>query len=480
MSPRFIGRQRELGALQAFYASEGTPLATVRGRRRVGKSTLLLHSLEPGQSAYHQAAQLTPENNYARFHDDMTGALTPLVQPGSASDIRHAQNWRSLILALGQAATELGRLTVVIDEFPHLSRGDSTLESVLQEALGRIERLDQPLKLVLCGSSLRPMEALLERSAPLHGRSALNLVLRPFDYLESAQFTPAWTPEQLVQARTVFGGMPQYLGQLQDQLSVGENYERLVLDPDGPLHEEAHWLLSDELNEPRIYASILRAMARGHSKAGEIISAAGIHASSLQKYLGRLEELGLVRHIRSAHATPKTRHQRYSLADPFIASWFRYALPHLSALKIRGGKGAWDQLVAPGINTDKNAAPGTFEDICRHWTALHLDDFWEGEHGEVGQLLQGKGEHDAEIDVACRLGRGQQVSWLLGECQWTAPPQGGRALQQLQENAKKLLGEASVRQWLVFSRAGFQKEFRAVPMEHTRLIDLAELYRTSW
>lgn len=479
MPTRFIGRHRQLGALRAFYTSDRTHLATVRGRRRVGKSTLLLHSLETGKSAYHQAAQLTPESNYARFRADMTETLSPILQSGTINDILHAQNWRSMILALGQAATELGRLSVVIDEFPYLSRSDPTLESVLQEVLGRIEVLDQPLKLILCGSSISQMDALLEHSSPLHGRSDLNLVLHPLDYLEGAQFTPTWTPEQLVQARTVFGGMPRYLNQLQEHLSLGENYEQLVLNPDGPLHEETNRLLSAELSEPRVYASILLAISRGNTKAGEIINAAGIHTSSLQKYLGRLEELGLVRPMRSANATPATRHLRYTLADPFIASWYRYALPHLSALKVRGGEGAWDRLVAPGLSEDRHAAPATFEDICRHWTTLRMNEFWDGDHEEVGQILQGSGDQDAEIDVACRLGQGQQISWLLGECKWTNKPQGARALHQLQDNARKLLGRTAVRQWLMFSKNGFRDEFKNAAPDQTRMVDLLEVYRSS-
>lgn len=59
MPPRFVGRDRQLAALQTFYNAPETHLATLRGRRRVGKSRLLLHSLESGRSAYHQAAQLT-------------------------------------------------------------------------------------------------------------------------------------------------------------------------------------------------------------------------------------------------------------------------------------------------------------------------------------------------------------------------------------------------------------------------------------
>ena len=226
MIKRFIGRQRQLRALQVFYQAPDRHLATIRGRRRVGKSRLLLHSLEQGKSAYHQAAQLTPEANFARFREDMCSALQPLLPANLVADLTHAADWRSLILTLGQAAEQLGRLTVTIDEFPYLSKSDPSLESVLQEALGRIETAGNPLKLVLCGSSISQMEALLEHSSPLFGRSDLNLVLQPLDYLESAEFTPAWSPVELVHARTVFGGMPRYLNLLDDQLSVAENYER--------------------------------------------------------------------------------------------------------------------------------------------------------------------------------------------------------------------------------------------------------------
>ena len=476
MLSRFVGRRRQLAALAGFYDSSSSHLATVRGRRRVGKSRLLLQSLEEGRSAYHQAAQLTPEANYARFHEDIQAALSPRVSAGTASDLQHAQNWRSLLLALGHAALELGRLSVVIDEFPYLSNSDSTLESVFQEALGRIETLGQPLKVVLCGSSISQMEALLQHSSPLYGRSDLNLALQPLDYLESAEFTPAWTPEQLVHARTVFGGMPRYLNLLDDRLSVGQNYERLVLDPDGALHEEPTRLLGAELSEPRTYASILMAVSQGKNKSGEIITAAGLHPSSLPKYLERLEELGLLARLRSVDASPAARNTRYVLSDPFLASWYRYVLPNLSALKVRGGAGGWERIVAPVIDQAQAAAPGTFEDICRSWVTLHMDEFWTGEHGEVGSLLQSKRTQAAEIDVACELGRGQESRWLLGECKWQEQPVSETALGQLQSNASTLLGRQAVAWWLLFSRTGFSESLRERQTAHTRLVSLEELY----
>lgn len=477
MPRRFIGRHTQLAALQRFYRSPEGHLATVRGRRRVGKSTLLLRSLEAGKSAYHQAAELTPEANYQRFREDILEALRPLLTPGTASDLEHAASWRAMILALGHAATELGRLTVVIDEFPYLTRSDATLESVVQEALGRIETLEQPLKLVLCGSAISQMEALLQHSSPLHGRSELNLNLPPLDYRESALFTPAWSPEDLVRTRTLFGGMPRYLAALDDTRSLAENYEQLVLAPDGPLHGEIDQLLKAELTEPRVYASIMMAMSRGRTRAGEITDTAGVKPTSFPKYVERLEELGLTRRLRSVNAAPAARNVRYQLADPFVSSWYRYVLPNLSSLRARGGDGGWQRIVAPTLDTDPSAAPGTFEDICRHWTALHVAAIWDGELGEVGQILQGRGQPDAEINVACPIGRGQQASWVLGECKWQTRPQGASSLRQLQDNAEALLGAVPVHRWLVFSRTGFSPVFAASPGEGVDLIDLPTLYR---
>lgn len=105
-----------------------------------------------------------------------------------------------------------------------------------------------------------------------------------------------------------------------------------------------------------------------------------------------------------------------------------------------------------------------------------MDDFWPGEHGEVGRIMQGSGDPAGEIDVACLLGRGQQASWLLGECKWKTQPQDGSVLHQLQQNAAKLLEKERVHQWLLFSRAGFTAPFRGQRPASTRLVDLAELY----
>jgi uncharacterized protein len=51
-----------------------------------------------------------------------------------------------------------------------------------------------------------------------------------------------------------------------------ENFDRLLLSKTGALFEEPEFLLQPELKEPRRYASIVAAIARGGTKLGQVVN----------------------------------------------------------------------------------------------------------------------------------------------------------------------------------------------------------------
>ena len=53
----FIGRKRELEALNALYSRPGFQMTIVYGRRRVGKSTLLQRFAEGKKAIYYTAVR---------------------------------------------------------------------------------------------------------------------------------------------------------------------------------------------------------------------------------------------------------------------------------------------------------------------------------------------------------------------------------------------------------------------------------------
>ncbi|MEI3190778.1 MAG: hypothetical protein V8S36_00550 [Lachnospiraceae bacterium] len=61
------------------------------------------------------------------------------------------------------------------------------------------------MKLIVCGSYVDTMKALLEKQNPLYGRIDLTLNLKPMDYYESALFYSEFSDEDKEIIQCVWG-----------------------------------------------------------------------------------------------------------------------------------------------------------------------------------------------------------------------------------------------------------------------------------
>jgi len=79
-------------------------------------------------------------------------------------------------------------LILVIDEYPYLASGNSSIASILQKAIDQVF-LQSQLFLILCGSSMSFMEnQVLDYKSPLYGRRTAQFKILPLDYWDSSQF----------------------------------------------------------------------------------------------------------------------------------------------------------------------------------------------------------------------------------------------------------------------------------------------------
>ena len=261
----FIGRTQELELLQTEYASPRPSLIVLYGRRRVGKSTLILESLCKYKHVYHQASRLTDTDNLNLFKRSLETTL------GSSPILNALNDWSGLFAYLEIVAQAQPGLTVVIDEFPYLCEAQPGLPSLLQAAWDRIRANNTRLNLILCGSSIAFMEDLLSERNPLRGRQNLNLDLEPMPHRDVARWVPTWSKDDQLRLYGVLGGMPYYLAMVNPEISLQENLLEIVLKRGAALFDEPTQLLQSELNAPARYASILRAIADGCHDWGEII-----------------------------------------------------------------------------------------------------------------------------------------------------------------------------------------------------------------
>jgi hypothetical protein len=301
-----VGRDLELRAITRELERSRPSLLVVYGRRRVGKSTLLLRAAEERPTVYYHASRIATSENIALFKQEIRRVL------GESPVVDGLGDWLGLLSYLAEAARSTPGLTVVLDEFPYLCETQRGLPSLLQKLWDQVRSGGSPLKLVLCGSKVSFMEELLAEKNPLHGRQTLELDVGPLSYREAARFFPDWTPADRAYAYGVFGGVPYYLSLCDPAASLAENVRGMVLEKGAALADEPNHILQAELQTVNRYATILRAIADGCTDSGTIISrvAEVKDASQLSAYVQKLQGLRLIRIVRSLDATERERDRR--------------------------------------------------------------------------------------------------------------------------------------------------------------------------
>lgn len=457
MATALVNRERELTRLRE--AIERPPqLVVLRGRRRIGKSFLLVHTLN------RRGVFLQADEQNERAHLDLLATEVARLLD-SRLPLRF-DSWDEALDTLASLA-EKQPLTVALDEFQWLLAAQPALDSIVQRHWDRWQREGTPVTLILSGSALRLMEGLLEPGAPLYGRADYRPLLGPLDYRDAAQFaSKVLSPEWKLRRYAVLGGTPQY----QIWAGSGKLYELIaerILSKGESLYEEPLHLLREEqeIRDPATYFSLVRAIATGRTRLAEISNATQTSTPTLTKMLGRLAALGYVEaRAPLAPKGPEARRSSYRLTDPFFRFWFRFVFPNRSLLE-RGRVKEVLRLVERDMDSFMGLA---FEDCCREWVGRHA-----GEALPISRQTGSWWSRDGQVEIDV-VGASRGRYDLLGSCKWDrkAP---ASALSRLLEHQDGLQRAGSA-QLAIFAR-GFSAELkRRAAEEGVELIGIERLF----
>ncbi len=401
----FIGRERELKVLSDAWDAPQSGFIPVYGRRRVGKSELILHFLR-GKSALYFLGKKAPAGLQIReFLKVSAGVLgEPLLATYPAS------GWSDAIDAVTARWQGPAKLVLAFDEFQWIVGASPELPSVLQEKWDRDWQHSGRVLLILCGSYVGFMEReVLGRRSPLFGRRTAQILLRPFGYREAAGFHPGYS--LVDRARTYFlcGGIPFYLRLFADERSVEMNLASQLLDEYAALYREPDFLLREELREVESYYAVLLAVAGGHTAATDIARVSEVAPGSLPYFLKQLIELGYI-----AKRYPLTgqdrnpRDVRYDLSDPLLRFWFRFVFPEQSQIRRLGPARAMQDFVKPYLDSYFGLC---FERLCREALPHLYEREGVGAAFQIGEYWS----RSTQIDVVGL----RKDGWTdLGECKW--------------------------------------------------------------
>lgn len=439
----FIGRERELNALEKLYTSNKFEFAVIYGRRRVGKTALINRFLGAKKAVYFMGVESNAKQNLENFSKSIIEYSSGIETETSFLSFQAALEY---VFKLA----EKERLILAIDEYPYVARSSKSLASTLQLLIDKY-RDSSKLMLILCGSSMSYMEDhVLAYKAPLYGRRTAQMKILPFDFEETCHYFKKLSDEDKALIYGIVGGTPQYLLQMNDALSIEDNIKNTFLNPVSFLYEEPINLLKQEVREPAIYTAIITAIAAGASRMSEISGKVGEDTNVCSAYIKNLMSLGIVQK-ETPYGEKESRKSVYSIEDNMFRFWHRFVLENNSVI----ARGAAD-LVYRRIEPKLSDYMGkVFEDICKQylWKQLltgkcpveftSLGRWWGNDPIEKRQ---------AEIDI---MGEQDKDTALFAECKWTNEKVDLNVLETLIKRSR-LFSYKNIHLYL-FSKSGFTK-----------------------
>ena len=405
----FLDRHHEIGRLDNVLSRTGA-FAVIWGRRRIGKSRLLIE-----WSRAHDGLYTVADQSFPPVQRRYLAAAVAERFPGFA-DVEYP-DWRSFLTRLSAEADRAAwEGPWMLDELPYLIEADPALPGVLQNWLDRPERR---IRLVVCGSSQRMMHSvILDAAAPLYGRAVEAFAVGPLPPGHLAKAFPFDKDRLMVSAYALWGGVPRYW-ELAEPFGtdIDNAVDALVLDPAGPLHGEPDRLLREESPPATALRPLLDVIGNGAHRVSEIAGRLGKPASSLSRPLASLMEMGFVRRDTPFGSDPKSgKRSLYRIDDPFLRLWFRVVAPHRAAL----AGAPRETRLAYWRRYRSSLEAIAWEELCRRAVPLlHRSDTSLGRLGpwEPAQRYWWRG-NAPELDVVARSVDGKRL--LVGEVKWTA------------------------------------------------------------
>ena len=340
----FKNRVKELSFLNELYEKNSAKLIILYGRRRVGKTELLKEFLKKHKGLYILARQESEKeqlkkisSQIAEYYKDNVLMLNPFIS----------------LDALFLYLSEKPKIPIVFDEFPYIVQSSKKVTGILQDYCDN-KFSKKNTFLVLCGSSINMMEKLLGKKSPIYGRRTEQILLEPLKFNDSCLFLPdSLNFKEKILYYSILGGMPAYLLEFDFKKSLRNNIIENIARKNKFLFQDVLFTLMEELKEPRNYFSILYSIAKGNSKAGQIVNDTGLEKAFISKYLSVLLELQLIE--RRVPITEKnsarSRNGIYLLKDNFFKFWFKFIFENQEYIEQEKQEKLMDEKILPEINS---------------------------------------------------------------------------------------------------------------------------------
>ncbi len=462
----FFGRENEISTLNKRYNSDEFECVVIYGRRRVGKTTIINEFCKDKDVIYFSALETTSDENLKTFSKSIHSYLYP--NSGTTATFESYEHAFDVITNTSKGK----RLVLVIDEYPYLAKSEASISSRIQHLIDH-KWQESKLFLILCGSSMSFMEnQVLGYQSPLFGRRTAQLKISAMTYKEMTAFNKDLSCKKQALIYGITGGIPHYINKLNVKKSVDTALIDNLFDNSSYLFEEPENLLKQELREPAVYNSIIKAVAEGASRLNEISTKSGLENSKCTKYITTLTSLGIIKK-ETPTGEKSGRKTIYKISDNFFRFWYRFVPMNISAINSGRISSIYDVTVKPFLSDYMGLI---FEKMCKDYLLKYAENL-PIILSDIGQWwgTDNKEKKEVEIDIVGTPASGNE--YIIGSCKYKNEKIGVNELELLKKYAN-VFGKGSKYHYYIFSKAGFKTELiELAKKEEVKLLTLEDIYK---
>ena len=360
-----IGRDKEKNELEKLYNSNKAEMVAIYGRRRVGKTFLVDEVFNDRINFRHTGLSPVEEDSNGLLKAQLKHFYNSLKLQGFNGK-QTPESWLDAFYMLEQLLQEKddgSRQVVFLDELPWLDTPRSGFIRAFEGFWNTWACHRRNIMVIICGSANSwMMDELINNHGGLYGRVTYEIKLSPFTLAECELFYKnrniPFSRYDIVQSYMILGGIPYYMGYINEELSFAQNVDYIFFGEGAKLRHEYDRLFDSVFKRPEAIKTIVELLYTknmGYTRA-EIANKLSISdGGHLTKDLNALIASDFVaKYVPFGYSK---REPRYKLVDPFCLFYL-----HFVKNQDKSNKLYWQQnTTLPAVVIWRGFA---FENVC--------------------------------------------------------------------------------------------------------------------
>lgn len=392
-----IFHKNEIKSLEHHYAGTNNEIVMLYGDRLSCLNDTLMSFLNNKPFFYYKARNCSSKLQLQFFYDEIREDLPK----GMSVNVRYSDIISAML------SVPVKKRIIVVDEFQYIVKSEPEFMDELIRCIHN-KWNNQAVLFILCSTQENwinkyLVEELKEKAYEID--SIIHLENPKFSIIND-QFKD-YSFNNKIMLYSIFGSSPLFLNNLDQNLSLNENINQKVLNPNGFFNNFGRSILPEELREHSVYNTLLQAMASGKKKLNDIYKLTGFDRAKISVYLKNLIDLNIVEKTESFDTPGRENSQKgiYNIKQPFLRFWFCFIYPHYSKLELIGPEKFYKKFIEPDI---RSFCEKTYVEVCKEYLIWksnnNLLDFhitkigtWFGKVGNIDIIA----EDDLNHTICC-------------------------------------------------------------------------------